>query len=426
MPPAAAWASIESTNDEGLRGVIEGSVNKLIGAEDRDVEVTRSLKLFLGFSADKRTICRNVILLQFGGHRSPQLRPDAAARHVNCPIQGLQRVYARAHRGGDISANRGNPEVRFGTSIATKTGNQRHTLRQDRTSILMNRRLLTILVCAFLVAGGCTFLVYRMIGARLSGVRKAATVRVVSAATDIKLGTILKASDLSTTEIAGALPKGAILKPEMAVDRGVVADISQGEPILESRLAIAGSGGGLAATIRKGMRACAVKVDEVVGVAGFVTPGMRVDVLVAGEPPGHANDGDGAQVRTVLQNIEVLSAGTDIQKNADGKAQPVKVVNLLVTPEQAQVLSLASNLGLGGGQGHIQLVLRNPLDTEVAQVVGTGVAQLFSNGTPSPVRPQPTQGMRRAPKLAPAVYSIEVYNGAQRSEQKFAVGEGKQ
>ena len=83
----------------------------------------------------------------------------------------------------------------------------------------------------------------------------------------------------------------------------------------------------MAATIRKGMRACAIKVDEVVGVAGFVTPGMRVDVLVSGNPPGAANNSDGTQVRTVLQNIEVLSAGTDIQKDAEGKPQAVRVAN---------------------------------------------------------------------------------------------------
>jgi pilus assembly protein CpaB len=289
----------------------------------------------------------------------------------------------------------------------------------------MNRRVLTVLLCAFLVAGGCSLLVYRIIGARMSGARQSATTRVVSASGDIKLGTVLTASNISTTEIAGALPKGVILKPEAVIGRGVVADISQGEAILESRLAPAGSGGGLAATIRKGMRACAIKVDEVVGVAGFVTPGMRVDVLVAGEPPGATNGAAGTQVRTLLQNIEVLSAGTDIQKDAEGKPQQVRVVNLLVTPEQAQVLSLASSLNPGGAQGHIQLALRNPLDTEVAQVAGTGMAQLFTGGGASPVSPRPGPA-RPAPKPAPKIYSIEVYNGSQRSEQKFVSPEGNQ
>ncbi len=288
----------------------------------------------------------------------------------------------------------------------------------------MNRKLSTVLFLALLVAGGCSFLVYRMIGARLGGERQAATTRVVSAATDLKLGTILTAANLSTMEIAGALPKGAILKPENAVGRGVVSDISQGEAVLESRLAVAGSGGGLAATIRKGMRACAIKVDEVVGVAGFVTPGMRVDVLISGDPPG-ANHGEGTQVRTLLQNIEVLSAGTDIQKDAEGKPQQVRVVNVLVTPEQAEILSLATSLSPGGNSSHIQLVLRNPLDTELAEVAGTGIGQLFGGGPASPPRLK-TAGIVREMKPAPTVYSIVVYNGSQRSEQKFVSPEGNQ
>lgn len=286
----------------------------------------------------------------------------------------------------------------------------------------MNRRLMTVLLLAFAVAGGCSLLVYRIIGVRLNVARKSATTRVISAATDIKLGTVLTASNLSYTDIAGSLPKGAILKPEDAIGRGVVADLSQGEAILESRLAPSGSGGGLAATIRQGMRACAVKVDEVIGVAGFVIPGMRVDVLVAGNPPGQ--NSEGTQVRTLLQNIEVLSAGTSIEKDSQGKPQSVRVVNLLVTPDQAQILGLASSLG---NENHIQLVLRNPLDTEVAQVRGTGVAQLFSDNKPAPQANVQTAGVVRRPQRAAssAVYTVEVLNGSQRTEQKFASSEEK-
>ncbi len=287
----------------------------------------------------------------------------------------------------------------------------------------MNRRLLTVLLCAFVVAGGCSLLVYRIIGVRINGTQQAATTRVVSAASDIKLGTILTAANLSTTQIAGPLPKGAILKAENAIGRGVVSDLAQGEAILESRLAPVGSGGGLAATIRKGMRACAIKVDEVVGVAGFVTPGMRVDVLMSGDPPGHVNDNTGTMVKTLLQNIEVLSAGTDIQKDAEGKPQQVHVVNLLVTPDQAEVLSLASSPNSGGVQSHIQLVLRNPLDTEVAQVAGTGMAKLFETAA-TPSRPQTVATDHHPQKPAPAAYSVEVLNGLQRSIQNFASPEG--
>jgi pilus assembly protein CpaB len=272
----------------------------------------------------------------------------------------------------------------------------------------MNRRLLTILFCAFVVAALSAFVVNRMIGNRMNAAARPQTTRVIAAGADIKLGTILKASDLSTIEIAGGLPKGAILKPEQAIGRGVVADLYQGEPILDARLASAGAGGGLAATIRQGMRACAVKVDDVVGVAGFVTPGERVDVLISGTPPGTVTPADGSKVRTLLQNLEVLSAGTDIQKDGEGKPKQVQVVNLLVTPDQAEVLSLASS------QAHIQLVLRNPLDTEIAKTTGTAVGNLFDDGTP-----KPHVAVRAAAPKPPSGFSVEVLNGSKRSDAKF-------
>jgi pilus assembly protein CpaB len=283
----------------------------------------------------------------------------------------------------------------------------------------MNRRLLTILFSAFVIAAVCAFLVYRVIGNRLaSATSTTATTKVVAAAADFKLGTLLTPANLTTIEIAGPLPKGAILKPEQAAGRGVVADLYQGEPILEARLAPVGSGGGLAATIPDGMRACAVKVDDVVGVAGFVTPGMRVDVLISGNPPSEQNAANttGQKVKTLLQNIAVLSAGTDIQKDQEGKAKPVQVVNLLVTPDQAEILSLASS------QTHIQLVLRNPLDTQIATPSGTVVSNLFADKN-TPVK---THVAAAVVHKAPAAFTIEVINGTTKTDQKFATPEGKQ
>ncbi|HKF46288.1 MAG TPA: Flp pilus assembly protein CpaB [Terracidiphilus sp.] len=285
----------------------------------------------------------------------------------------------------------------------------------------MNRRLMTVLMFAFVLALGCSLVVYRIVGKQVAGKHVAQVTRVVAAATDLKLGTILSATNLTTIEISGQLPKGAIATPDKAIGRGVVADIYQGEPILDSRLAPEGSGGGLAATIHPGMRACAVKVDEVVGVAGFVTPGMRVDVLVSGDPPGNPNPKEGTKVETLLQNIEVLSAGTDIQKDNEGKPQQVHVVNLLVTPEQAEKLSLASN------HTQIQLVLRNPLDTQVADVASTAMGNIFDTAGPG-TQNRTHSGARIVRKevaAAPASVSVEVLNGAQRTEQKFAVPEAK-
>jgi len=282
----------------------------------------------------------------------------------------------------------------------------------------MNRRLLTILFFAFLIAAACAYLVYRAIGNRQVASRPAEPTRVIAAASDIKLGSVLSAANLTTVEITGQLPKGALLKPENAIGRGVISDLYMGEPILESRLAAPGSGGGLAATIPQGMRACAVKVDDVVGVAGFVTPGMRVDVLISGTPPGTQTDNQGTVSRTILQNIAVLSAGTDIQKDAEGKPKQVQVVNLLVTPEQAESLSLAGN------QVRIQLVLRNPLDTKIAEVPGTAMGNLFAGQNAAPATPRPAG--KSAHKAAPKTFSIEVINGSKRSEQKFSSPEGKQ
>lgn len=279
----------------------------------------------------------------------------------------------------------------------------------------MNRRLLNILLIAFVVAAGCSYIVFRLVGNRLSGTRQTTT-HVIAAATDLKLGTVLRDADLTTIEITGSLPKGAILKKENAIGRGVISNLYLGEPILENRLAAPGSGGGLAATIPQGMRATAVRVNEVVGVAGFVTPGMRVDVLITGNPPGGATS-QGSLVRTLLQNIEVLSAGTDIQRDAEGKPLQVQVVNLLVTPAQAEILSLASN------ETRIQLVLRNPLDTKMDKPPGTATAQLFNESAPPP---KATATGHSVPKPAPSrVYLVEVFNGSKKSETKFAAGEDK-
>lgn len=281
----------------------------------------------------------------------------------------------------------------------------------------MNRRLLNILLIAFVIAAGCSYIVFRLVGNRLSGTRQTTT-HVIAAAQDVKLGAVLRDADLTTIEISGTLPKGAILRKEDAIGRGVISNLYLGEPILENRLAAPGSGGGLAATIPQGMRATAVKVNEVVGVAGFVTPGMRVDVLITGNPPGAANSSQGSLVRTLLQNIEVLSAGTDIQRDAEGKPLQVQVVNLLVTPTQAEILSLASN------ETHIQLVLRNPLDTKLDKPPGTATAQLFSDA----VLPKAAVPVRNAaPKPPPShVYLVEVFNGSKKSETKFPAGEEKQ
>jgi len=279
----------------------------------------------------------------------------------------------------------------------------------------MNRRLMTILLVAMVIAGGCAWLVYRIVSKGMTASKPVSTTQVVAAAKDIPLGAVLTTGDLTTMTLGGAPPKGAILKPEDAIGRGVITQIAQGEPILDSQLASLGSGGGLAPTIPPGMRACAVRVDEVVGVAGFVTPGMRVDVLASGNPPGEGAT-EGVVTETILQNIQVLSAGTDIQRDAEGKPQQVQVVNLLVTPDQAELLSLAAN------SLKIQLVLRNPLDTQMTKIAPTAMSNLFGNEAP----PKAHERAARGPaKHAEKPYSIVVMNGNHTTDEKFASPEGQ-
>ncbi len=282
----------------------------------------------------------------------------------------------------------------------------------------MNRRLLIILSVAFVIAAMSAILVWKLVGSRLAASRSAPTTsHLVAAAKDIKIGTVLAPADLNSIDVVGSAPQGAILDPKNAIGRGVIANIYAGEPILDSRLAPLGSGGGLAATIPEGKRACAVKVDDVVGVAGFVTPGMRVDVLISGVPPNSGNN-QNTESHTILQNIEVLSAGTDIQKDGEGKPKQVQVVNLLVTPQQAQDLSLAAS------QMRIQLVLRNPLDTKIAPVPETEMASLFTGEKPAVLAGKP-RVIKRKP-APPPPFTIQVINGAQRTEQKFASPGGQQ
>jgi pilus assembly protein CpaB len=274
----------------------------------------------------------------------------------------------------------------------------------------MNRRLIGVFTFALVVAAATSALVYKLIVARVQAapsVKQAApTNRLVVAAHDLQLGALIADGDLGDVSWAGPVPEEAVKSRQDLVGRGVIATIYKDEPITERRLAPKGAGAGLAATIPIGKRAVALRVNEVIGLAGFVLPGMRVDVLIAGDVPS-GGDMVGTRCKTVLQNIEVLSAGQKIEKSVDGKPESAEVVNLLVTPDQAEVLNLAST------EAKVQLVLRNPLDTTEEPTHGTNVASLFGVKVAAPV----VLIAKAAPAPAPAPPTVEVYNGAKRSEQ---------
>ncbi|MBV9156341.1 MAG: Flp pilus assembly protein CpaB [Acidobacteriaceae bacterium] len=287
----------------------------------------------------------------------------------------------------------------------------------------MNRRLVAVFAFALLVASATSFMIYRLIVLRVQAPAKAlATTKLVVAAHDLQVGALIHDTDLSEVAWGGTVPDQAIKNQRDVIGRGVVAPIFRNEPILDQRLAPKGAGAGLAATIPVGMRAVALRVNDVVGLAGFVLPGMRVDVLIAGTVPGGDTSRTGTLCRTVLQNIEVLSAGQRIEKNVEGKPESVQVVNLLVTPDQAEILNLASD------ETKVQLVLRNPLDTNEETTHGTSIAGLFNqpevrSAAPAlmPRLPRMTPRPAVAARVASDTTTIEVYSGAKKSEERVEI-----
>jgi pilus assembly protein CpaB len=304
----------------------------------------------------------------------------------------------------------------------------------------VKQRLVIVLMFALVIAGAASALLYRLISSQLSA-NRTATTQVVVAGRNLASGELIKDGDVKMADFAGTPPVGTLVSVDKAINRGVVDPIYQGEAVVDSRLAAPGAGAGLAATIPQGMRAVAVRVNDIVGVAGFVTPGSHVDILIAGNPPGGSGSA-GTVTKTLLQNMTVLSAGQNIQKDAEGKPVSVPVVNVLVTPEQAEILSLASN------DARIQLVLRNPTDKEESKTHGTALAYLFSGLKPpsdaaksdavkagaaaaprqvrKPAPPPPPPPKPEPEKVAPPPITVEVIHGSRRVETKFAGEESDQ
>jgi pilus assembly protein CpaB len=159
-----------------------------------------------------------------------------------------------------------------------------------------------------------------------------------------------------------------------------------------------------------GMRATAVRSNEIVGVAGFLYPGSRVDVMVTYTPPG---SGSNPVTQTVLQNVEVLTAGQTIEPDPQGKPETVNVVTLLVSPEDSQKLQLASS------QGVIQFVLRSGVDQKNVDLQPTHLDQLASAKPPAPPAVPGKKMPKEMAKVFKPVYVMEVIQGTKKTEEKF-------
>jgi pilus assembly protein CpaB len=242
----------------------------------------------------------------------------------------------------------------------------------------MDRRFLTVLAVSLIFALIVSTIFYKITSGSGGKTAQPTDMKdVVIAAKPLSVGLTVKAADLRVGKIpTDQFPKGGFSNINEVVDRPVVSNILLDEPINEGRLAARGSGAGLAPIIPVGMRGVTVRVTDVAGVAGFVLPGLRVDVLVTGRPPSS----DTTVTTTCLQNMLVLSAGQTIQPDGRGQAINTPTVTLLATPEQAEILTLA------GSQGSIQLVLRNGSDQTIEKTSGSGLAELFGGRTVKPVR----------------------------------------
>lgn len=276
----------------------------------------------------------------------------------------------------------------------------------------MNRtRLLMIGALALAIGFFVSVYVYKNLQSKTGSVTDSG-VDVIVAADDLQVGARVEEHDIKIIKVAAAdLPPGAPRKRSDVLGHGVIIPISKGEFILPNRLAGENAGAGLPSLIPPGMRAVSVRVNEVVSVAGFVTPGTRVDVLLTGTPGA----GGEQQTTTVLQNVAVLASGHTLERTSTGEAQNTAVITLLVSPDDAQRLTLASS------EGHIQLALRNPLDTKQDDFPASNSRGLY-RGVAPPTTAQPVVHHTPTKKVAPPVLttptgvSVEIYQGDKKPD----------
>lgn len=281
----------------------------------------------------------------------------------------------------------------------------------------MNRsRMSMVLLIALLAGGALAWGTYNYLQNVPVKTVTVPTQRVVVANADLSLGSELRPDDLKSIDWpVGAVPEGAFDDPAKLLGRGLIASVVRHEPILAGKLASKEAGSGLTPIIPAGKRAMSVRVNEVIGVAGYVLPGTRVDVIAT---QSTSNRGEDMTSKVVLSNVQVLTAGTRLEHDSkDGKPVQVTVVTLVVTPDEAERLTLAST------EGKIQLALRNPLDLESPETAGVRPGMLMGN-----VRQRPAPAARRAgapartpaPVFAEPAPTVEIIRGDKR--QHVTVG----
>jgi pilus assembly protein CpaB len=277
----------------------------------------------------------------------------------------------------------------------------------------MDQKRLAVGLLVALVFGlvAARYVYIQLRNARMAVAKPEPTGKIVVAAKRVALGERLTTADLREISWPDSTrPAGSFMRAEDCLDRALITPVVENELILEEKLAPKEAGGGLSVAIPEGTRAISVRVDDVVSVAGFVVPGTMVDVLVTGSTTG----GD-TITRTILQDLRVLAVGQKSDTDREGKPQTYTVVTILVTPEEAEKVTMAST------EGKIHLALRNTIDTKEVNPPPVNRATLFA-GAPAP---QPAAGKARhvapppAPK-PPEPYVIDVIRGDKHESQSFA------
>jgi pilus assembly protein CpaB len=259
-------------------------------------------------------------------------------------------------------------------------------------------------IMAAILATAFTWVVFK----RLRAGAQRPVSQIVAAATDLPAGVALADKDVTMLDWPSDVPlPGSFSKKEDVLGHPLIHSLGAKEPIVKRDLGLEGSGIGLSTKIPPGMRATAIKSNEIVGVAGFLYPGSHVDVLATLNMPGNA----GNLTQTVLQDVEVLTAGQTIEPDPQGKPQQVDVVTLLLTPEDSQKLQLAST------QGAIQFVLRNGTDKKTVDLRPARLDQLVAMA--KPLAPPVKAGRRTPVAAARPTYVLEVIQGTQKTVHRF-------
>ena len=283
----------------------------------------------------------------------------------------------------------------------------------------MRSRIFAVLAIAILAGGGLAYGTYNFMQNQPVKTVNTPTQPVVVAAADLQIGAEVKKEDVTVVNFpAGQAPQGSFSKPSDVVGRGLIVPVVTHEPILAAKLASKEAGIGLPPVIPEGMRAVSVRVNEVIGVAGYVLPGTRVDVVATASPTMDKTD---TTSKLILSNVQVLTAGTRMEQDAEkGKPVQVTVVTLLVTPEQSERLALAST------EGKIQLALRNPLDQgapstpgiKTAALVGTAKAPAPVRQVASSARPKAGQPVTQTvPDVVVSMPTVEIIRGDKRATE---------